>query len=197
VARPKLDLVVNNTHELPRAVAASEPLPLEANTAPLQHSDTVLVKEVLIDAETWLTISDEIGLKGMSNSILKQCAFEELNEFTILIRMEKQFFELLNDKHRERINSALSEYYGRQLSISASVGIGELETPAAYQIRMQELALNKAKQALSKDAYAQELIRQFSATIDPGSIEPISVDIENPNTNLQQPNETRGLQDES
>lgn len=72
----------------------------------------------------------------------------------------------------DKLAGALTEHFGRQIRITTSIG------PVRYTANVQALAdraerQREAEQSMQDDPFVQKLMREFGATIVPGSVRPV------------------------
>ncbi|MCF7981292.1 MAG: DNA polymerase III subunit gamma/tau [Pseudomonadales bacterium] len=189
--RPKLDLVINNRTE-PEKETVPE-ISAENRECLSNESDQVFSTDVsetkakpesgaeplgqlkfeqVITNKIWVELALKLPIKGMSKNILLQCIYHGHQDETLLLKIDPQYFDLLNASHQERINHALTEYFGRPVRAKVEAGTSSEETPIGYQQRQQQERLHLATEALAQDPIAKEIVRRFDAVLDIDSIEP-------------------------
>ena len=82
--------------------------------------------------------------------------------------------ELLGDAtYIERLTTALTEHFGVKTTVTTEVGQVK-ETANQKALDKQAERQREAEEAIHNDPFVQALIREFDATIVPGSIKPAS-----------------------
>ena len=76
----------------------------------------------------------------------------------------------MNQKHIDRINEAISKYYGRPMTVTITIGTDIKETPADLARRQQESQQQAAEQAILSDPVVQDMIQHFDASVIKESI---------------------------
>ena len=72
---------------------------------------------------------------------------------------------LLNKKHEERINIALSKYYNFPTTATIKLGTSNMDTHANIKKREDSKKQDQALQSLEKDPKIKELMSKFDAKI--------------------------------
>ena len=109
----------------------------------------------------------------MTRNILMQCAFETKTDRQINLKVDPQYIDLLNASHQNRIEQALTETLDVAVTLSVKAGAVDVETPAAWNQRVNAERLQEAQSALEADENVRYWVRQFNATLEVDSIKPI------------------------
>jgi DNA polymerase-3 subunit gamma/tau len=72
----------------------------------------------------------------------------------------------------EKLNAALTEHFGKPIRVNAKVGAVQHTASAAAQADREERQ-REAEQSMQDDPFVQKLMRDFGATIVPGSVRPV------------------------
>lgn len=72
----------------------------------------------------------------------------------------------------DKLAAALSEHFGKTIRVNTELGAVR-QTANAQALADRAARQREAEQAIQKDPFVQALIREFNATIVPGSIKPI------------------------
>jgi DNA polymerase III subunit gamma/tau len=118
----------------------------------------------------WADLLPQLGLDGATKILANHCAFQELTQTQLKLRLHTRHQPLLNQKHIERINEAVSKYYGRPMTVVISLGTEINETPADLARRQQESQQQAAEQAILSDPVVQHVIQNFDASVIKASI---------------------------
>jgi len=79
---------------------------------------------------------------------------------------------LLESGAEARLRSALSEYFGQPIRISAEIGATRGPTAAGLNEEARAQRQRRAEEAIYSDPFVRELIENFGASVDPTSIKP-------------------------
>ncbi|HWU97326.1 MAG TPA: DNA polymerase III subunit gamma/tau [Oxalicibacterium sp.] len=72
----------------------------------------------------------------------------------------------------EKLNAALTEHFGKPVRVNAKVGAVQHTASAAAQADRAERQ-REAEQSMQDDPFVQKMMREFGATIVPGSVRPV------------------------
>ena len=79
-------------------------------------------------------------------------------------------------KAEQRLQEALTEFFGEKIRLVITVGNGETESPAQKQNRKKDERFRETEKTLSSDPEVRALQETFGAEIVPGSIQPPTKD---------------------
>jgi DNA polymerase III subunit gamma/tau len=71
----------------------------------------------------------------------------------------------------DKLAAALTEHFGKTARVSTEIGAVE-QTANAQAVAEREARLRKAEEDMQRDPFVQAMMREFNATIVPGSIKP-------------------------
>ncbi|WP_374973421.1 DNA polymerase III subunit gamma/tau [Spongiibacter marinus] len=123
-----------------------------------------------LDARLWREQFDAFALPGMLGSIASHCQLAAKEGSRLQFVISQGNATLLNDRHIERLQEALADYFGQALKVAIDIGEPAEETPAEYRARRLQERLVVARQAIESDPLVQEIIAEFSAELDLESI---------------------------
>ncbi len=123
-----------------------------------------------LDARLWREQFDAFALPGMLGSIASHCQLAAKEGSHLQFVISQGNATLLNDRHIERLQEALADYFGQALKVAIDIGEPAEETPAEYRARRLQERLVVARQAIESDPLVQEIIAEFSAELDLDSI---------------------------
>ncbi|MCG1039116.1 MULTISPECIES: DNA polymerase III subunit gamma/tau [Burkholderiaceae] len=145
----------------PPAPVDDTPLPPAVSLAPLGY-----------DGE-WPTLAASLSLRGIAyqlafHSELMACDGDEL---TLRVPVP----QYADAAHAGKLKAALEAALGRLVRVTVSVGPAR-RTAAAVEAARRAQQQQQAEREINADPFVQTLIREFGATIVPGSIRPLGVD---------------------
>ena len=148
--------------------AAAPPQPAPASASTVTPAPVVAAK--LPANSAWPDLLDQLALDGATKILASHCAFQELSDTQLKLRLHARHQPLLNQKHIDRINEAISKYYGRPMTVTITIGTDIKETPADLARRQQESQQQAAEQAILSDPVVQHMIQHFDASVIKESI---------------------------
>ena len=155
------------------AVAANT---LSASALPLAAVSSVSADPAaagaLSESRDWIAICERLKLAGPVKSLAQHCELLELTEEKLVLRLPPAQ-QLLLGKSQEKLEAILQGYYGRPLRLQIQVAETTATTPAEFGRQQQQVRQTQAEQSVQEDAYVQDLIKHFDATLDVASIKPI------------------------
>ena len=147
--------------------AGVEPtLPAEPEPLPAAQAATGL-------AADWLELFPKLGLSGMTGSIGANCSLIAVEGDSWLLHLDPGHSALFNATQQRRLNDALNQYHGRELSLQVELCKPEQETPAQAAARKRANRQREAEASIHNDPLVQQMIQQFAAVVRADSIEPI------------------------
>jgi DNA polymerase III subunit gamma/tau len=72
----------------------------------------------------------------------------------------------------DKLSAALSEHFGRPVRVNTELG-AVAHTANAAAVAEREARQREAEESMRNDPFVQTLMREFGATLVPGSIKPI------------------------
>ena len=124
-------------------------------------------------AEHWPDIIQMLPLNGMTRQFALNCAFktEEGGVAELMLGTDKA--HLLNNNFQQRLEEALSSYYGRSIKLRVEISETISETPFEVDSRRKAARLQLAQEAIASDANVRAMIDGFDAEVQMSSIQPI------------------------
>ncbi len=140
----------------PQAVTAREALPAVTPTVPL-----------VADAPmpNWRDILPKLGLTGMAYAFAANGVIEAMQENRITLAVSTLHQAMLNQKLKDRITEALSQYFGRPMQLEIQFTTKALETPIKQQQSEQAQALSEARATILERPDVKNLIDMYDATV--------------------------------
>jgi DNA polymerase-3 subunit gamma/tau len=160
------------------AALADDPAPAPAAVQPpASVDDTPLPPAVPLaplgyDGD-WPTLAASLSLSGIAyqlafHSELVACDGDEL---TLRVPVP----QYADAAHAGKLKAALEVALGKPVRVAVSVGPAR-RTAAAVEAARRAQQQQQAEREINADPFVQTLIREFGATIVPGSIRPLSAD---------------------
>lgn len=128
-------------------------------------------------AADWLELFPKLGLSGMTGSIGANCTLISVEGDSWLLHLDPAQSALFNPTQQRRLNDALNQFHGRELSLSIELRKPEQETPAQAAARKRADRQRDAEASIHQDPVIQQMIQQFGAVIRADSIEPLDTPV--------------------
>jgi len=137
-----------------------------------------------LTAASWPALMKKLSLSGLSRQFAQQSSFEGLDPIRSNCLLVRVPIAALNEPSLvTRVAEALSATLGQSVSLKVSVGPLEGPTAAATDAVKAQALQRRAEESIANSPLVQAIIREFDATIVPGSIRwigPEPEDLEEP-----------------
>ncbi|QQC64796.1 DNA polymerase III subunit gamma/tau [Paraburkholderia ginsengisoli] len=155
------DVRVNAPAAAPAPAVDARPLPPAVPLDPLGFNGD------------WPALAVGLPLKGISYQLAFNSELMALDGNTLKLNVPvPQYAEA---SQVAKLKTALAERLGRQVEVLVEVGAAR-RTAAAHDAAMRAQRQREAEREIGADPFVQSLIREFGASIVPGSIRPITPD---------------------
>ncbi len=124
-------------------------------------------------APDWHQILSELKVTGMARELAQHCELRLLEAGQIALRLAPIHRHLQMKPAQDKLQQALSEYFGRALVLRIELAETEGATPAATAQREREVQQEKAVAAIEQDGFVRDVIEMFDAQLIESSIKPI------------------------
>ncbi|SDR19816.1 DNA polymerase III subunit gamma/tau [Paraburkholderia tuberum] len=152
-----------------RMDGAAAPAPL-ADTRPLPPAVPL---DPLGFTGDWPALAVDLPLKGISYQLAFNSELMALDGSTLKLNVPvPQYAEA---SQVAKLKAALVERLGQNVDVQVEVGPAR-RTAAAHDAKLRAQRQQEAEREISADPFVQSLIREFGASIVPGSIRPITPD---------------------
>ena len=171
------DIPVFDEYQEP-AQKKTEPVRAEAPPpAPVPEPEParppVAVPELGWDGD-WPTLASALPVRGVVHQLAQQSELldcvQEGNTFLFKLRVPIE--TLCSAASLEKLTAALQERFGRPARVQTEIGAAR-QTANARAVAEREARQQQAEQTMHSDPFIQTLMREFGATIVPGSIKPV------------------------
>jgi DNA polymerase-3 subunit gamma/tau len=128
----------------------------------------------LVGAIDWPALVRQLPLKGVAQQLATQSELlgsEEAAHVRIM-KLRVPVETLLSAGSADKLAAALSDYFEKTVRLETEIG-NVTRTAHAASVAEQARRQQLAEQTLNEDPFVQTLIREFGATIVPGSIKPV------------------------
>jgi DNA polymerase-3 subunit gamma/tau len=122
----------------------------------------------------WPALVRQLPLKGVAQQLATQSELlgseDAAHVRTMKLRVPVE--TLLSAGSADKLAAALSSYFEKTVKLETEIG-NVTRTAHAASVAEQARRQQLAEQTLNEDPFVQTLIREFGATIVPGSIKPV------------------------
>ena len=146
------------------------PLPVSAPVLSSPPSTTTLL---VTAGMGWANIVEALKLEGMARQLATHCALKEQQEDYVHLILAPTHLSLRNKKIEERLQQALSHYYGKPIRLTIDVGMPHAETPAVIQEQREVDRRQTAVREITDDVNIKAMQEAFGARVVPESIQPV------------------------
>jgi DNA polymerase-3 subunit gamma/tau len=122
----------------------------------------------------WHQIVAALPLSGLARELAQNCELGDLGESQCLLRLSPAQGHLQMKPAPDRLQQALSEYFGRPLQLRIEVAQNEIDTPAATVGRQRQEQQERAATSIAQDTFVRDVIDSFDASLVESSIKPIA-----------------------
>lgn len=147
----------------------------------LQQDNTKISSQEISNRETphkknaltdWSELLEQLKLTGLVKELAQHCTLAAMTEGHIHLILEESQKPLLNKRNEERLQEAITQYFGNDTILSLKITIGKPIgiTPALQNKHIEEQNFQKAKRAIESDPKVQHLMQTFNAEIENISI---------------------------
>lgn len=152
------------TPATPRAkpVAETAPRPLMLHPLPIVNWEG-----------NWPVLAAALPVRGVAQQLAQQselikCDSSDGIQFHLRVAVET----LLSAGSVDKLAAALSEHFGKPVRVTSEIGAVQ-QTANAHAQADRAARQREAEQTMHSDPFVQNLMREFGATIVPGSIKPV------------------------
>ena len=158
------------------AAAVVPPVTRPAETVPLASPMAAPVRPApLATADSdWHAIVAGLQLSGLARTLAQHCELRQLNEADCLLRLSPAHSHLQMKPAPDRLEQALSEYFGRPLKLRFELAQNEVDTPAETAGREKRERQDRAVASIEEDSFVRDVIESFDASVVDTSIRPIT-----------------------
>ncbi|MDR2187545.1 MAG: DNA polymerase III subunit gamma/tau [Azonexus sp.] len=122
----------------------------------------------------WSAIVEALPLSGLARALAQHCELRRLDDEDCLLRLAPSQTHLQMKPSPERLQQALSEYFGRPLRVRIELAANETETPAAAVDRERQGRQERAVAAIEGDRFIRDAIESLDASVVEASIKPLA-----------------------
>ena len=123
----------------------------------------------------WPALASSLPLRGVAQQLAQQSELltmqrEGGNKVHCHLRIPLE--TLLSGGSAGKLEAALSDHFGQTVRVTTETGTVQ-HTANAQAVAERELRQREAERSIQNDPFVQTVMREFGATIVPGSIRPV------------------------
>ncbi|MBM5570119.1 MULTISPECIES: DNA polymerase III subunit gamma/tau [Deefgea] len=117
-----------------------------------------------------LVVHLKLGQAGMLAQHAELLGYDDIQ---FRLKVEEEYRSVATRDYQEKLRLALSEHFGRNITLSVQIGEVQTETPADIHYREKQERQDQAVAAINADPFVQTLVKECGASIAIDSIKPI------------------------
>jgi len=153
-------------HDVSKATVAAEPKPNTTNNSvshDVTHSDDV-------KSGDWGDVVNQLPLSGLAQQLANHCVYVGKEAGQLQLMLAPSHSHLNSEKILQRLEQAVSQYYGEKLIVKIQAGEATTDTPAVKQEKQHQQNLNNAVKTLEADPNVIAMKEILNAKLDPQSV---------------------------
>jgi len=161
---------VNENRKATQSLIANANATVIADT----NSTTTAIATATVGGLDWPVLVKQLALRGVARQLAMQSellACEDDGQ-SMAMRIRVPVDTLLSAGSKEKLMTALSEHLGKSVQLDTEIGATKITAHAA-EVAEEAERQRHAEQTLQEDPFVQTLMREFGATIVPGSVRPL------------------------
>lgn len=121
--------------------------------------------------DDWLATVGQLKLTGLTRELVQQAELIAHDHRSITLRVPIK--SLLSGPTLDKLKAALGQHFGRPIAVTIEVGAVKGATVAAARSDERAARQAEAQAVIDADPFVQTLLRDFGATVVPGSVKPV------------------------
>ncbi len=130
-----------------------------------------LASDAPLPIDDWLAIVGQLKLTGLTRELVQQAELVAHDHRSITLRVPIK--SLLSGPTLDKLKAALGQHFGRPVAVAIEVGAVKGATVAAAKNDERTARQAEAQAIIDGDPFVQTLLRDFGASVVPGSVKPI------------------------
>ncbi|RJF98926.1 DNA polymerase III subunit gamma/tau [Noviherbaspirillum saxi] len=122
----------------------------------------------------WPALAAALPLRGVVQQLAQQSELLQCedNGDAVMMHVRIPLETLRSAGAVDKLTAALSEHFGKAVRVTTEIGAVQ-QTANAQAVAEREARQRQAEESMQRDPFVQTLMREFGATIVPGSIKPV------------------------
>ncbi len=148
--------------------------PQKTSAAPVEKIQTQPIKMAAsANASNWSELLAALQLSAPTLALAQHCSLKSMNETHAELLLHPKHAPLMNPKHNQRLNEALSLHFKRPIHVTIELASNHADsTPAQIQEIQEKARQEAAEQAINNNHKVQHIIQAFDATVLKDSVAP-------------------------
>jgi DNA polymerase-3 subunit gamma/tau len=121
---------------------------------------------------SWPRDFRHLGIVGMPGNLASNAAFRKDGD-EVTLTLNQGHARLLTERHRDRIQQALSTYFNSSIQLRITEGSPGEQTPAIWEESARKTRQADAEAAIRSDPLVQSIVERFEGRVVEGSIRPL------------------------
>ena len=157
----------------PVATFTKEKMTVTTQNEPAPAPTPIQIEAPSQQNQNWSDLLPKLQLTGVANALAANCSLISLKNNKAELALSPQHQALLNKRMTDRIEQALTNYFGQPIKLEVKVTPENIQTPAKQQQHELTTKQAQATDAIKNDSHVQKILDVFNATVDPNSIKAI------------------------
>jgi len=121
----------------------------------------------------WQEVLDALNLKAMALQLAENCQLEAIEDDIVRLILDQSHARLMTDGPVQKIETALTDFFGKSIKLKIQPGIVPSETPAQVRARQNEARQKAAVASIEEDENVQMMKEMFGATVSADTVQPV------------------------
>ena len=121
----------------------------------------------------WQEVLDALSLKAMALQLAENCQLEAIEDDIVRLILDQSHVRLMSDSPLQKIEAALTDFFGKPIKLKVQPGIVPSETPAQAKARQNEARQQAAVASIEDDENVQMMKEMFGATVSADAVQPV------------------------
>ena len=122
----------------------------------------------------WHKVVAALSLSGLAKELAQNSELRQLDDRLCVLRLPPTLGHLQMKPNPDRLQQALSDYFGKSLQLRIELALNESDTPAEAAGRQRQERQDQAAYSISTDLFIRDAIDSLDATVVQSSIKPIA-----------------------
>lgn len=142
-----------------------------ANDTATTRESPVVAADTTEKPQSWAEVVARLPLNGMARQVAANSVVLKREGSTLYLTIAPAYVQLASVAALQRLEEALSEFYGRRFQVRVEEGKAEQETPAQQHEREVSERKQDAVKRFGDDPAVQSMVKTFDAVLDPDSVQ--------------------------
>ena len=149
----------------PSSVAPTNSVPSDSSRAASGGSSS--------QPSDWLEIFNALDLRGRSRQMAANCQLEAIEGDVVRLILDQSHANMLSEGAKQKIEEALTGFFGRSMKVRIQPGIVSSETPMQREQRQDKECQAAAIESIQQDENVRMMEEVFGATVAVDTVQPV------------------------